>query len=67
MPGFAVQSLHRNVGLLDVLFPLHITTAVIDEFVDIRWWQAVIPSRLRYRPRWLGLGVVASDLLVAAG
>ena len=46
VPRFAVQSLHRNLGLLaTVMLVLHVTTAVLDEFVDIRWWQAVVPSR----------------------
>jgi sulfoxide reductase heme-binding subunit YedZ len=66
VPRFAVQSLHRNIGLLaTVMLALHVTTSVLDEFVDIRWWQAVVPLSLHYKPLWLGLGIVAVDLVVA--
>jgi len=66
LPRFAVQALHRNIGLLSlVLLTLHIATAVLDEYVDIRWWQAVAPWDLHYEPLWLALGIVAFDLLLA--
>ena len=39
-------------------------SAVVDEFVDIRWWQAFVPFGASYEPLWLGLGAVALDLLV---
>ena len=67
VPRFAVQSVHRNLGLLSVaLLALHVTSAVVDEYVDIRWWQAFAPWQLAYKPLWLALGVVALDLMVAA-
>jgi methionine sulfoxide reductase heme-binding subunit len=66
LPRFAVQALHRNLALLTaVLLALHVATAVLDEFVDIRWWQAFLPWELRYEPLWLALGILALDLLVA--
>ena len=66
VPRFAVQSLHRNIGLLaTVMLTLHVVTAVLDEYVDIRWWQAVVPLSLDYEPLWLALGIVAVDLVVA--
>ena len=65
MPRFATQSLHRNLGLLSVLMLLaHVTSAVADEYVDIRWWQALSPLGATYRPLWLGLGTLALDLMV---
>ena len=65
-PRFVVQSLHRNLALLTVVaLALHVATAVLDEFVDIRWWQAVLPWELQYEPLWLALGILAVDLLVA--
>lgn len=67
LPRFAVQNLHRNLGLLTVtLLAVHVASAVIDEFVDIRWWQAMLPWHLHYKPLWLALGILALDLLVAA-
>src|SRR5205085_1153681 len=66
IPRFVLQSVHRNVGLLSMtMLFVHVASAVLDEFVDIRWWQAFVPWSLRYQPWWLGLGIVAVDLLVA--
>ena len=55
-PRFATQALHRNV---------HVTTAVADTFVDIRWFDAVVPFLGLYSRLWLGVGAIASDLLIA--
>ena len=66
VPRFAVQALHRNLALLGVVLTvLHVASAVADEYVDIRWWQAFVPWRLAYEPLWLALGVLALDLLAA--
>jgi len=67
LPGFVVPALHRNLSLLCLgLLAVHGASAVVDEYVDIRWWQAVVPWAASYRPWWLGLGTVASDLVLAA-
>ena len=66
VPGFVVPALHRNVSLLALaLLAVHAASAVMDEYVDIRWWQAWVPRHLSYRPWWLALGTVASDILLA--
>jgi methionine sulfoxide reductase heme-binding subunit len=66
VPGFVAQSLHRNLSLLAVvLLVAHVTSAVADEYVDIRWWQAFVPWHLAYRPGWLALGTMALDLVAA--
>ena len=64
LPRFVTQSLHRNLALLSVTMLVgHVTTAVVDTYVDIRWWQAVVPYvGSTYRPLWLALGSVALDL-----
>jgi methionine sulfoxide reductase heme-binding subunit len=66
VPRFAGQALHRNLALWSVvLLVLHVTTAVVDSYVDIRWWQAVVPwAGATYLPLWLGLGTLALDLMV---
>ncbi len=65
LPRFVVQAVHRNVALLAVLtLAAHVATAVLDEFVDIRWWHAVVPFTGSYERVWLGLGAVAVDLAV---
>ena len=67
LPRFVGQALHRNLALWSVvLLVVHITTAVVDTYVDIRWWQAVVPwVGATYLPLWLGLGTLAFDLLRA--
>ena len=66
LPRFVGQALHRNLALWSVvLLALHVTTAVVDSYVDIRWWQAFVPwVGATYLPLWLGLGTVALDLIV---
>lgn len=65
-PRAATQSLHRNIGLLAALFlAIHAVTAAVDEFVQIRWWDTLVPFFSAYERWWLGVGVVAVDLLVA--
>lgn len=65
-PRMLTQGLHRNVSLLSVAFLVaHAITAVVDSFVDIRWWNAFVPFSGTYEPVWLGFGALALDLLVA--
>jgi hypothetical protein len=65
-PRFLTGGLHKNLSLLAVAFlAVHIVTAVTDSFVTIRWLNVFIPFTGTYRPLWLGLGAVASDLLIA--
>lgn len=65
VPAFVPQHLHRNLSVLAlVLTAIHAATAVADEYVDIRWWQALWPFGASYEPLWLGLGTVASDLML---
>lgn len=66
VPRFLTQAFHRNLSLLAVaLLGAHVATAVLDTFVDIRWWQAVVPfAGSTYEPFWLGLGTVSLDIIV---
>lgn len=62
-PRFVTQGLHRTLAALSVLLLVaHAVTAVVDEFVDIRWWQAVVPVGATYEPVWMALGAIALDL-----
>jgi sulfoxide reductase heme-binding subunit YedZ len=64
VPRFLTQTLHRDLGLLTAVgLTVHVTTAVIDSYVDIRWWHAVVPVGATYEPFWLGLGTLALDLV----
>ncbi|GAW49052.1 MULTISPECIES: ferric reductase-like transmembrane domain-containing protein [unclassified Nocardioides] len=66
LPRFVTQSLHRNLALLSVvMLAVHVTTAVVDSYVDIRWWQTLVPwAGSTYEPVWLGLGALALDLFL---
>ena len=64
-PRFLTQGLHRTLAALAVLLlTAHVVSAVVDEFVDIRWWQAFVPVGGTYEPLWLGLGTLALDLVL---
>ena len=63
-PRFVTQGLHRTLAALSVLLlAAHVVSAVVDQYVDIRWWQAVVPFGGTYEPVWLALGAVSLDLL----
>lgn len=66
LPRFVTQSFHRNLALISVaMLSVHIGSAVLDTFVDIRWWQAFVPYvGSTYLPLWLGLGSLALDLIL---
>ena len=65
-PRFVVDSLHRNLSLLAMVFiALHILTSVLDSFASISLLDAFVPFAGSYRPFWLGLGAVSFDLLLA--
>lgn len=65
--GTAYQLLHRRLGSLALaLLGVHVASAILDEYVDISWWEAFMPFRGSYRPFALGLGIVAVDLFVVA-
>ena len=66
MPRFVVDAVHRNASLLAVAFLfVHIVTSLLDSFAPIKLIDAVVPFGSAYRPLWLGLGTIASDLMIA--
>jgi methionine sulfoxide reductase heme-binding subunit len=66
VPRFVFDAVHRTASMLAVVFlAVHIVTAVIDPFAQIRVIDTVIPFVSSYRPVWLGLGALASDVLIA--
>ncbi len=43
-PRFATQRLHRDISLLaTLLLVVHAAAAVVDEFVDLRWYHVLVP------------------------
>jgi sulfoxide reductase heme-binding subunit YedZ len=65
-PRFITIGLHRSMSLLACAFTaVHITTTVLDSFVPIGVADVFVPFISGYRPIWLGLGAIATDLLIA--
>ena len=65
VPRFVGQQVHRNLGVLSLVLVVgHAATAIVDSYVDIRWWQAFWPVGATYKPLWLGLGSVAFDVML---
>jgi predicted ferric reductase len=65
-PRFVVDGIHRTASLLAVVFlVVHILTSVLDSFAPISLLDVFVPFTGTYRPIWLGLGAVGSDLLLA--
>jgi sulfoxide reductase heme-binding subunit YedZ len=64
-PGFVTADLHRNLSLIALgLLAAHIITTVLDPFAHISVRDVIIPFGAAYRPVWLGLGVVAAEIMV---
>ena len=64
-PRFATQALHRNASLLGVVFlAVHVVTTILDSYVDVSWWSAIIPFTSSYDRYRVALGTIASDTLL---
>ena len=67
-PRAAVLRLHRTVSLVAVVFlAVHIVTAIADGYVDLGYWDVIVPFGAGFDPLWIGLAAVAVDLGVAIG
>jgi sulfoxide reductase heme-binding subunit YedZ len=65
-PRFALQDVHKNISLLALaVVGLHVVTSLFDSFAPIGWRDVVLPFLSSYRPVWLGLGTLASDIFLA--
>jgi len=65
-PRIVTAGLHRTVSLLAVCFlAVHITTAILDGWIGLSWFGAIIPFQSTYRPIWVGIGALTFDLLIA--
>jgi len=65
-PKYISVPLHQNVSILIICFlVVHIATALLDPFARLGLKDALVPFASWYRPIWLGLGVVAAELVAA--
>lgn len=65
-PAFLTAGLHRNLSLLVIaLLPLHALTVMLDSFAHLGLVDVTVPFATAYRPLWLGMGVLAGELLIA--
>jgi len=66
LPRFAVEDVHRFLGLLAAAFvAVHVAGVALDRVVPFSLTQLVIPFTAGYRPLATGLGIVALELLLA--
>src|SRR5438046_1128838 len=65
-PRFAVEDVHRFVGLLAATFiGIHVAGLLADTYVPFSLSQVLVPFASSYRPLATALGVVALELLAA--
>lgn len=65
-PKFAVTDLHRFGSLLvGVFVGLHVLTIALDTYTPFSLTQLVVPFTSSYRPVWVALGIVSTELLIA--
>jgi sulfoxide reductase heme-binding subunit YedZ len=65
-PRFAVEDIHRFLGLLTGTFIfIHVFALFIDSYMPFSLSQIVVPGAASYRPLATALGTVAAELLVA--
>jgi sulfoxide reductase heme-binding subunit YedZ len=65
-PRFAVEDVHRFGGLLVGTFvSIHVLAIAIDAFLPFSLQSIIVPFISVYRPIWVGLGIVAAELLLA--
>jgi sulfoxide reductase heme-binding subunit YedZ len=66
LPRFATLTLHRSISLLAVVFlALHVVTAALDPYAQVRVVDTLLPFLGTWQAFWLGLGTLSLDLFVA--
>lgn len=65
-PRLLTNELHGYVSLLALVFiAVHVTAVAVDPFTRFGLTAVLVPFASHYRPVWMGLGIVALDLLLA--
>ncbi len=65
-PRFAIEDVHRFGGILVGSFVIiHVVTIAIDAWLPFSIASIIVPFTSAYKPIWVGLGIVAAELLLA--
>jgi sulfoxide reductase heme-binding subunit YedZ len=65
LPRYAVAAIHRTSSLTAVgLVVVHVVTLLFDPFAQLRLVDLVLPFVASFRPIWMGLGTLATELIV---
>ena len=65
-PRLVTNELHGYVSLLALVFiAVHVAAVAVDPFTRFGLTAVLVPFASHYRPVWMGLGIVALDMLLA--
>jgi len=65
-PRFAVEDIHRFVGLLAGTFiAIHVGALLVDSYMPFSLANILVPGTAPYRPVSVAFGVIAAELLLA--
>lgn len=65
-PRFAIEDVHRFLGIMTGTFiVIHIVAIAIDSYLPFSPASLLVPLLSKYRAVWVGLGIVAAELLLA--
>jgi sulfoxide reductase heme-binding subunit YedZ len=65
-PRIAIEDVHRFAAFATGSFVvIHIVAIAIDSYLPFSLTSLVIPFISHYRPAWVGLGIVAAELMLA--
>ncbi|MGA7670089.1 MAG: ferric reductase-like transmembrane domain-containing protein [Nitrolancea sp.] len=68
LPRMVIDELHRWLTTTFYVFvAIHIVTILIDPFTHFRVIDVIVPFASGYRPIWLSLGIIGTELSIAAG
>jgi sulfoxide reductase heme-binding subunit YedZ len=65
-PRIAIEDVHRFVAFAAGAFVvIHIAAIAIDSYLPFSLQSLVVPFISKYRPTWVGVGIVAAELMLA--
>ena len=65
-PRIAVEDVHRFIAFAAGAFVvIHVAAIAIDSYLPFSLTSLAVPFISRYRPTWVGIGIVAAELMLA--